>query len=59
MTGAVAESLSEHQPTSVVRVGVKEVTAESAPYDNLLRRYGVTAQHVAEAARGHLAQWRR
>jgi len=25
----------------------------------LLEKYGVTARHVAEAARSHLAKWRR
>lgn len=57
--GAVAEVLSEHRPTPVLRVGVKDVNAESAPNDDLLKRYGLTARHVADAARAHLAKWRR
>jgi transketolase len=57
--GAVAEVLSEHRPTPLVRVGVHDVYAESAPNDALLEKYGVTARHVAEAARSHLAKWRR
>jgi transketolase len=35
------------------------VYAESAPNDDLLEKYGVTARHVAAAARSHLAKWRR
>jgi transketolase len=57
--GAVAEVLSEHRPTHLARVGVRDVYAESAPNDDLLEKYGVTARHVAQAARSHLAKWRR
>jgi transketolase len=57
--GAVAEALSEHRPTPLARVGVRDVYAESAPNDDLLEKYGLTARHVAEAARVHLAKWRR
>jgi transketolase len=57
--GAVAEVLSEHRPTPLLRVGVRDVYAESAPNDDLLEKYAVTARHVAEAARSHLAKWRR
>ena len=57
--GAVAEILSEHRPTPMRRVGVQDVNAESAPNDDLLKKYGLTARHVADAARAHLAKWRR
>ncbi|HSB72911.1 MAG TPA: transketolase C-terminal domain-containing protein [Candidatus Methylomirabilis sp.] len=57
--GAVAEILSEHLPTPLSRVGVRDVNAESAPNDDLLEKYGLTARHVADAARSHLAKWRR
>ncbi len=57
--GAVAEALSEHRPTPLARVGIRDVYAESAPNDALLHKYGVTARHVAEAARSHLTKWRR
>lgn len=57
--GAVAEVLSEHRPTPMRRVGVRDVYAESAPNDDLLEKYGLTARHVAQAARSHLAKWRR
>jgi len=55
--GAVAEVLSEHRPTPLARVGVRDVYAESASNDDLLEKYGVTARHVAEAARVHLSKW--
>jgi transketolase len=57
--GAVAEVLSEHRPTPLARIGVRDVYAESAPNDDLLEKYGVTARHVTEAARSLLAKWRR
>ncbi len=57
--GAVAEVLSEHRPTPLLRVGVRDIYAESAPNDDLLEKYGVTARHVVAAARSHLAKWRR
>lgn len=57
--GAVAEVLSEHRPTPMTRVGVRDAYAESAPNEDLLEKYGLTARHVADAARSHLAKWRR
>jgi transketolase len=50
--GAVAETLGEHCPTLMKRVGVKDVFGESAPNDELLAKYGLTARDIAEAARG-------
>ena len=50
--GAVAETLGEHAPTLMRRVGVKDVFGESAPNDELLVKYGLTAKDIAEAARG-------
>ena len=49
--GAVAEALGEHRPTLMKRVGVADVYGESAPNDDLLQKYGLTAGHIAEAAR--------
>jgi transketolase len=53
--GAVAEVLSEKWPARLRRVGIEDVFAESAPNQPLLEKYGLTAQHVAKAAREHLA----
>ena len=49
--GAVAETLGEHLPTPMKRVGVADVYSESAPNDALLEKYGLTAAHLARAAR--------
>jgi transketolase len=48
--GAVAETLGEHHPTSLRRVGLQDVYGESGPNDALLEKYGLTANHVATAA---------
>ena len=52
--GAVAEALGEHRPTLMKRVGIADVYSESAPNDDLLQKYGLTAGHIAEAARSLL-----
>lgn len=49
--GAVAEVLGEERPTFMQRVGVRDVYSESAPNDDLLEKYGLTARHIAQAAR--------
>ena len=54
--GAVAEALGEHRPTPMKRVGIADVYSESAPNDDLLERYGLTAAHIAAAARDLLAR---
>lgn len=52
--GAVAETLSEHRPTFVKRLGLQDVYGESAPNDALLDMYGLSAGRVAEQVRGLL-----
>jgi transketolase len=47
---AVAETLGEHRPTPLKRVGWRDVYGESGPNDALLEKYGLTANHVATAA---------
>jgi transketolase len=49
--GAVAETLSERHPTPIKRVGWQDTFGESGPDDALLEKYGLTAAHVAQAAR--------
>lgn len=49
--GAVAETLSERLPTRLKRIGLRDVFGESGPNDALLEKYGLTAGHVARAAR--------
>jgi transketolase len=53
--GAVAELLAEHRPTRVKRVGWRDVYGESGANDALLEKYGLTARHIATAARDLLS----
>jgi len=46
--GAVAETLSEHRPMRVDRIGLRDVYPESGPNDALLDIYGLSAVRVAE-----------
>ena len=48
--GAVAETLAEHRPTPMRRVGIEDTYGESGPNDAILQKYGLTPRHVAEAA---------
>jgi transketolase len=49
--GAVAETLGEHYPTLIKRVGWQDTFGESGPDEALLEKYGLTPHHVAQAAR--------
>jgi transketolase len=46
---AVAEVLGEQCPTPMLRIGVRDTYTESGPYLPLLRKYGLSADHIAEA----------
>lgn len=48
---AVAEVLAEQCPTPMVRVGMNDVFGESGTPDALLEKFGLTAEHIAEAAK--------
>lgn len=52
---AVAEVLSERSPTLMRRVGICDCYAESAPNDDLLTKYGLTASNIAVTATELLA----
>ena len=54
--GAVAETLGEHRPTPLRRVGLRDTFGESGPNAPLLEKYGLTPAHVAQAARELLAR---
>ena len=45
---AVAEALSEECPVPVLKVGVNDVFGESGKPDELLKKYGLTAEAVVE-----------
>ena len=49
--GSVAEVLAERLPTPMKRIGIPDCFGESAANDDLLRKYGLTDRHVAEAAK--------
>jgi transketolase len=49
--GAVAETLAEHHPTRMRRVGIRDTFGESGANDALLEKYGLTPRHIAEAAK--------
>ncbi|NJD28554.1 MAG: transketolase family protein [Chloroflexi bacterium] len=52
--GAVAEVLSEHRPTRVHRIGLRDVDVQSGPNDALLDIYGLSPARVAEQVRAIL-----
>ncbi len=47
---AVCDVLSEQHPVPVRKVGVEDTFGESGPAVEVLKKYGLTAEHVAEAA---------
>jgi transketolase len=49
--GAVAETLSEHRPTRVNRIGLQDLYPQSGPNDALLDIYGLSAARVADQVR--------
>lgn len=48
---AVAELLSENMPAPVVRIGTRDTFGESGDPDELFKKYGLTAEDIAAAAR--------
>lgn len=52
--GAVAEALSEHAPTPMHRIGVRDVFGESGTPDGLYAAYGLDADGIARTIRGYL-----
>ncbi len=49
--GAVAEAVTSKYPVPVIRIGTKDVFGESGDGMALLEKYGLTAPHIAVAAR--------
>lgn len=47
---AVCSLLAETCPVPVRRVGVEDVFGHSGPAGDLLRQFGLSAEHVAQAA---------
>mgnify|MGYP001059794921 CR=1 FL=1 len=53
---AVSPALSEHCPTPVTRIGVNDVYGHSGPAVDLLKEFGLSAEHIAEVIREKLAK---
>lgn len=49
--GAVAETLAEHRPTRVQRIGLRDTYTESASNEDMLELYGLSPERVAEQVR--------
>jgi len=53
--GAVAEVVSENYPVPVIRVGQRDIFAESGKPNELLEKYGMTAPDIVKAAESALS----
>lgn len=49
--GAVAETLSEHWPVAISRLGLADTFGESGPNDALLDKYGISVEKTADSIR--------
>ncbi len=54
--GAVAETLARYLPTPIEFVGTQDTFGESGTQDELFQKYGLTAIHIANAARRAVAR---
>jgi transketolase len=55
---AVAEVLGENAPVPLRRMGFPDMFGESGTDDDLTEKYGLSSEHIAEAAQGLLRTWR-
>ena len=53
---AVAEVLVENYPIPMRRIGMHDGFAESGPYLEIVKKYGMSAQHIADAVEGVVAR---
>jgi transketolase len=53
---AVAEVIAEHQPASLVRLGLRDVFAESGPAELLFDRFQMGTPHIIEAVHQAIAR---
>ncbi|MEE9298704.1 MAG: transketolase C-terminal domain-containing protein [Acidimicrobiia bacterium] len=49
--GAIAETLAEHHPVAVKRLGLADTFGESGPDDALLEKYGISIDKTVDAIR--------
>lgn len=59
LCSAVADALGRRRPVPLERVAIEDTYAESGTPEELLVRYGLTAERVAEAARRAVARKRK
>jgi len=52
----VAEVLAEEYPVPIIRVGIRDTFGESGSPADLLKKYGLTAADIVEAARKAVAK---
>jgi transketolase len=55
---AVAEVLVENYPVPMKRIGMRDGFAESGPYLDILKKYGMSAAHIADAVETVIARKR-
>ncbi|MFB0545824.1 MAG: transketolase family protein [Anaerolineae bacterium] len=53
---AVAEVLVENNPVPMKRIGIRDTFAESGPYPVLMKKYGMSEEHIVEAVEDVLAR---
>jgi len=58
LASLVAQTLALHQPTPMAFIGMQDQYAVSGRWDQLLERYGLSAEKIAEAARSVVARKR-
>ena len=56
--GAVAELISEHYPVPIIRIGMNDTFGESGTPEALLKKYGLTAENLATAAKAAIQKKR-
>ncbi len=49
--GAVAEALAKRSPAKMDFVGVEDCFTESGPYDDLMKKYGISTEAIVEKAK--------
>jgi len=54
--GAVAEALAEHLPAPLQRIGVDDLFGEVGTEPYLMRKFGLTVEHIAEACERVMAR---
>lgn len=55
----VAQVTSQHSPVHIEYVGMNDTYAESGPPDALFKKYGLTSENIAEAAKRAVSRKRR